>query len=178
LYSVFSAKLLLHNNLSYQLLGGTSSHNRVSILTANTPEKRIRILVVDDEADIRTVITKGLAAQGFIVDSRGDPIQALDDFKPGAYDLVLLDIRMPKMNGFELFRAIQKLDPKVRVCFITAFEIYLDEFKKVFPKIHVSCFIRKPVTVKQLAEAIRAELTRPELESEGESAQVKTRHVK
>ena len=83
-------------------------------MTASMPEKSIRVLVVDDEADIRTVITKGLSAQGFIVEARGDPIEALDEFKPGAYDLVLLDIRMPKMNGFELFRAIQKLDPKVR----------------------------------------------------------------
>ena len=139
-------------------------------MTNNAGEKIIRILVVDDEADIRTILTKGLEAEGFSVESSGSPRAVLKIFKPGAYDLLLLDIRMPEMSGFELFREIRKLDAKVRVCFITAFEIYFDEFKKVFPKIHVSCFIRKPVTVKQLAEAVRAELVRPELRVEEEPA--------
>ena len=136
----------------------------------NTGEKNIRILVVDDEADIRVILARGLEAEGFIVESSGSPKEVLNTFKPDAYDLALLDIRMPEMSGFELFREIRKLDPKVRVCFITAFEIYFDEFKKVFPKVHVSCFIRKPVTVKQLAEAVRAELVRPEFQVEEEPA--------
>jgi two-component system, OmpR family, response regulator ChvI len=139
-------------------------------LTNNAGEKIIRILVVDDEADIRTILTRGLEAEGFSVESSGSPRAVLKTFKPGTYDLLLLDIRMPEMSGFELFREIRKLDANVRVCFITAFEIYFDEFKKVFPKIHVSCFIRKPVTVKQLAEAVRAELVRPELQVEEEPA--------
>ena len=136
----------------------------------NTGEKNIRILVVDDEADIRVILARGLEAEGFIVESSDSPKEVLNTFKPDTYDLALLDIRMPEMSGFELFREIRKLDPKVRVCFITAFEIYFDEFKKVFPKVHVSCFIRKPVTVKQLAEAVRAELVRPEFQVEEEPA--------
>lgn len=133
-------------------------------------EKKVRILIVDDEPDIRFVLSKGLQAEGFSVDSSGDPEQVVETFKAGMYDLLLLDIKMPKMTGFELFREIRKVDQKVRVCFITAFEIYFDEFKRVFPKIHVSCFIRKPVTVKQLAEAVRTELGRPELQEELEAA--------
>jgi two-component SAPR family response regulator len=74
------------------------------------------------------------------------------------------------MNGFELYREIRKLDPQVRVCFITAFEIYFDEFKRVFPKINVSCFIRKPVTIAQLARAVRDELARPLLQVDEQAA--------
>jgi two-component system, OmpR family, response regulator ChvI len=145
-------------------------------LTAtNNLEKKTHILIVDDEADIRMVLTKGLQAEGFVVDSNGDPEDVQKNFKLGSYDLVLLDINMPKMNGFQLFRAIRKVDPKVRVCFITAFEVYFDEFRRVFPKIRVSCFIRKPVTIKQLAEAVRTELNRPELEEEFEAAKASTR---
>jgi two-component SAPR family response regulator len=77
---------------------------------------------------------------------------------------------MPQMNGFELYREIRKLDPQVRVCFITAFEIYFDEFKRVFPKINVSCFIRKPVTIAQLARAVRDELARPLVQEDEQAA--------
>ncbi|WP_187147440.1 response regulator [Candidatus Nitrososphaera gargensis] len=73
----------------------------------------------------------------------------------------MLDIRMPLMNGFELFKNIRKIDRKVKVCFITAFEIYFDEFRRVFPKIDVSCFVRKPITINQLAKIVREELARP-----------------
>ena len=68
---------------------------------------------------------------------------------------------MPGMNGFQLYREIRKIDKKVRVCFITAFEIYFDEFRRVFPKIHVSCFVPKPVTLSKLAQVVREELARP-----------------
>ena len=121
----------------------------------------IRILIVDDEEDIRMVLSRGLINEGFAVQAEGDPVNALKNYKKGSFDLLLLDIRMPEMNGFELYREIRKLDPQVRVCFITAFEIYFDEFKRVFPKISVSCFIRKPITISQLARTVREELSRP-----------------
>lgn len=130
-------------------------------------EKRpVKILVVDDESDITTIIKKGLEIEGFEVDGSGNPIEVLAKYKPGSYDLLILDIKMPNMTGFDLYREIRKLDKKVKVCFITAFEIYFDEFRRVFPKIHVSCFIQKPVTISQLAKAIRDELARPIIEDE------------
>lgn len=121
----------------------------------------IRILVVDDEPDIRTIITRGLENEGYEVSSEGAPKKVIQQYRQGEYDLLLLDIRMPGMSGFELYREIRKIDPRVKVCFITAFEMYYDEFRKVFPKISVSCFIRKPVTISQLANAIQEELARP-----------------
>jgi DNA-binding response OmpR family regulator len=129
-------------------------------------DRPARILVVDDEADIAFIIKKGLEKEGFKVEAKQDPKKALKEYEPGKYDLLLLDIRMPGMTGFELYKEIRKIDRKVKVCFITAFEIYFDEFKKVFPKIHVSCFIRKPVTISQLGKAIREELNRLVIEED------------
>jgi len=120
-----------------------------------------KILLVDDDADIRAVLSLGLKKEGFNVDDNGDPKDALAKYKPGEYDLLLLDISMPGMNGFQLYREIRKIDKKVRVCFITAFEIHFDEFRRVFPKIHVSCFVQKPVTISKLAQAVREEFARP-----------------
>ena len=133
-------------------------------------EKSPRILIVDDEEDIRNVITMGLRREGFEVESSGDPAQVAASYRPGSYDLVLLDIRMPGMNGFELYRKIRARDSQVRVCFITAFEIYFDEFRRVFPKLRVSCFVRKPVTLSKLAQALRDELAGPEIEEETPAA--------
>lgn len=125
-----------------------------------------RIMIVDDEKDILSILTKGLQQEGFHVDGYSDSRKALADFKSGQYDLLLFDIRMPGITGFELYREVRKVDRKVKVCFITAFEIYYNEFRRVFPKLHVSCFVRKPVTIKELARIVNEELARPALEEE------------
>jgi DNA-binding response OmpR family regulator len=79
-----------------------------------------RILVVDDEADINLTLKLALEEEGFQVDTfDDDALVALDNFRKGLYDLLILDIKMPKMNGFELCRRIKKIDSKVRVCFLT-----------------------------------------------------------
>lgn len=123
--------------------------------------KKYRILVVDDEPDITLVFRTSLEQAGFDVDAFNDPQDALAQVTAGKYDLLLLDIRMLKMNGFELYKAILKIDDKPKVCFITAFEIYYDEFKRVFPNLHVKCFIRKPISTKDLVKQVRAELESP-----------------
>ncbi|WP_268543951.1 response regulator [Candidatus Nitrosotenuis cloacae] len=121
-----------------------------------------RIFVVDDEPDITTSIKNGLTKNGFEVSTHNDPTSALESYNTGMYDLLLLDIRMPKMNGFELYREIKKKgSDSAKVCFFTAFEVYYEEFKKVFPNVEVKCFIRKPVTIKELISHINAELSEP-----------------
>ena len=112
------------------------------------------IFVVDDEADIVSLIERGLVKNGFKVDVFTDPVEALSHFKPDLYDLVLLDIKMPKMNGFELYREIRKIDSKVKVCFVTAFEVYYKEFKKVFPSLEINCVIKKPFTIQELTQQV------------------------
>ena len=117
-----------------------------------------RILVVDDEPDISSSIKRGLERNGFQVDAYTDPEKALAEFKPGAYDLLLVDIRMPKLNGFELYREFKKKNDNSKICFFTAFEVYYEEFKKVFPTLDVKCFIRKPITISDLVTHINTEL--------------------
>lgn len=155
------------DNSPRELLSGTASYKEVlRYLSKSKPGKKIRVLVVDDEDDILAVIKRGLELEGFDVTTENNPDRALSEYRPGDYELVLSDIRMPGLSGFELYREIRKIDKKVKVCFITAFEIYYDEFRRMFPKLHVNCFIRKPVTVKELAKAVREELARQEVEIE------------
>jgi DNA-binding NtrC family response regulator len=116
------------------------------------------ILIVDDELDITLAFKKGLERNGFLVDIYNDPILALSNFKSGFYDLLLVDVRMPKMNGFELYQEIEKIDKKAKVCFITAFEVYYHALKEIFPTLEVGCFIRKPIEIDDLVKKINSEL--------------------
>ena len=116
---------------------------------------RNRILIVDDEPDITLVLRLGLESNGFIVKTYNDPLLALSNFKADSYDLLLLDIKMPKMNGFELYQRLQEINLRVKICFITAFELYFDEFQRMFPKLKVECFVRKPVSIDVLSKVIK-----------------------
>jgi DNA-binding response OmpR family regulator len=114
-----------------------------------------RILVVDDEQDIALTLGEGLVEAGYDIKTFNDPALALSEFKAGAYDLLLLDVKMPGMTGFELYRKIKDIDSKVNVCFITAFESYHEEFKReFFPLGNVKGFIQKPITIEDLIKFI------------------------
>jgi two-component system response regulator ChvI len=103
-------------------------------------------------------LKKGLELEGFTVDIYNDPQAALDSFKPDTYDQIILDIRMPGMTGFELARAIWAQDPQARVCFLSSFEIYDYEAKKVFSDLNSTCFVKKPLTPTALAVHIQTHL--------------------
>lgn len=120
-----------------------------------------KIAIVDDEPDITAVLKKGLEQNGFAIEAFNDPRLALASFKPGYYDLVIIDIRMPNINGFDLYRELKKRDGNVRVCFLTAFEIYYEEFRKMFPNIDVRAFVRKPVSIAGLVKQINAVIEVP-----------------
>ncbi|MFL6329890.1 MAG: response regulator transcription factor [Nitrososphaeraceae archaeon] len=127
-------------------------------------KSQYRILLVDDEPDITLSIKIGLEEhkkQIFVVDTFNDPQEALSNFKAGLYDLLLIDIKMPKMNGFELYREIEKIDNKAKVCFITAFEVYYKSLRELFPTVKVDCYIKKPITTDDLVERIKSELVTP-----------------
>jgi len=117
-----------------------------------------RILIVDDDAGITLAFKKGLEADEFNVDTFNDPLEALSNFKATMYDLLLLDVRMPKMNGFELYKELERIDNHVKVCFITAFEVYYEALREVFPSLEVECFIRKPIEIASLIKMIKNEL--------------------
>lgn len=113
-----------------------------------------KILIVDDEPDITLVFKLGLEKYGFGVDYYNNPITALSNYKSGTYDLLLVDIRMPLMNGFELYKEIRKLDEKVKVCFMTAFDINYEDFEKAFPTMALRHFIKKPITIENLKDEL------------------------
>jgi two-component system catabolic regulation response regulator CreB/two-component system response regulator ChvI len=112
-----------------------------------------RILVVDDESDVCFALEKVLREDGFVVDSYEHPLVALDKFKPHLYDLIVLDIRMPELNGFALYRQIKRLDKKVKVCFLTAGEIY-DRVNQDISSVPANWFIRKPIENEELLKRI------------------------
>ncbi len=116
-----------------------------------------RILIVDDESDITTALKMYLEIQGFHVDAFTDPVCALAQFKVGFYQLLILDIKMPEMNGFELYTKIKKKEETVKVIFLTALSDMhdYDAFKKeVFPKEGARYFIAKPIENEEILERI------------------------
>lgn len=117
-----------------------------------------KILLVDNEADVTITIRAILQDAGFIVNTYEDPLIALSNFIPRFYDLVILDIGMPKMNGIELSRQLLELDSKVKICFITAGEANMEVLRELYPSRDLGCFIKKPVTMDQLVGRVKAEL--------------------
>lgn len=117
------------------------------------------ILVVDDEKDITFTFRVRLEGNGFKVTTFNDPVLALSCFTPGVYDALLLDIRMPQMGGFEFYRKIRKLDNRILVYFMTAFEQYYGEFKQALPTLASAYFIRKPVEIDHLVQELKSKLS-------------------
>jgi DNA-binding response OmpR family regulator len=117
-----------------------------------------KILLVDNEADVTITFKAILQDAGFIVSTHEDPLIALSNFIPRFYDLVILDIEMPKMNGIDLSRQILELDSNVKICFITAGEANIEVLRELYPTRGIGCFIKKPVTIEQLVKRVKAEL--------------------
>jgi DNA-binding response OmpR family regulator len=118
------------------------------------------IIVIDDDIEIGRIFQLYLEEGGYFVKVHDDPINALSTFRAGYYDLSLLDIRMPHMNGFELFRRLRKIDIELKACFITVFEVYYESLKEFFPNLEVTCYIRKPVTKEELLRRVANALGR------------------
>jgi two-component system, OmpR family, response regulator ChvI len=136
----------------------TSSLPFSSTSSSNVSRGSKRILLVDDEPDVTTTFKMGLEGTGYKVDAFNDPAEALSKFKVGVYDLLLLDIKMPIMNGFQLYEELEKLDRNAKVCFITAFEVYYRSLRELFPQIEIDCFIKKPIETEELVKRIQTEL--------------------
>ena len=119
--------------------------------------RQIKILLVDDQPDVIATFKMGLETYGYTIDGYTDPELALANFRPNTYHLLLLDINMPKMDGFKLFQQIEKKDPKAIVCFVTAYEMmYFEAFKEIFPDLDIGSFVRKPISIENLAKQIES----------------------
>ena len=117
-----------------------------------------KILLVDNEVDITYALTNALENYDFYIESFNDPILALNSYKSNFYDLVILDIKMPNMDGFELYNKIREKDPQVKICFLTASELFYEEFRKarflLSEKIGEEYFIQKPIKTDDLVQKI------------------------
>ena len=137
-----------------------SSNTAKKCKPSQSPETfgKQRILIVDDDSDISEVFKLSLEHDGFMVDTFNDPLLALSNYKVGSYDLLLFDMKMPGLNGLELFQRIRLLDHKVKVCFVTAFEDSQDEIKRLFPDLEKECLIKKPISLHVLNQKLKSHL--------------------
>jgi CheY-like chemotaxis protein len=125
-----------------------------------------RILIVDDNEDVTTTFKTGIEDSNnsinvnkrIEVHTSNDPVLALSEFKPNFYDLLLVDINMPHMNGFELCEKMVAIDINVKVCYMSSGEINRQALRVIYPSLSIGCFIRKPVTIDFLIKRIMSEL--------------------
>jgi DNA-binding response OmpR family regulator len=130
-----------------------------SSLLSSQSQRQKRILVIDDNPDIVLTLRVGLESDPTMqVFGFDNPVTALVEFKPNFYDLLLIDVNMPLMDGFQLAQNLVRRDLNVKVCFMTAGEINMDAAREVHPLKSIGCFIKKPIIAEQLIKRIRAEL--------------------
>ena len=117
-------------------------------------QQQKRILVKDDEQDVIITLRMALEQNGFKTDSYTNPVLAYKNFRDGLYDLVILDIKMPAVDGFLLHQKIRKTDRRVKICFLTASELYHEQVRKeqVFDGFNQESFLRKPVKINELVD--------------------------
>ena len=119
-----------------------------------------KILVVDDESDITFTLQSILEDNGFIVDIYTDPVLALRNFQANSYDVILLDIKMPDMDGFELYNKMKEIDNRAKICFLTASEMFYEDLRKARFELDESLgeryFIQKPFATEDLLRRINA----------------------
>ena len=135
-------------------------NNSGQTLPSKTPLAALKmIMVVDDCKDVNYTfkIVVSESDQRLGVHSFNDPLVALLEFRPGLYDLIIIDILMPRMNGFELYDKVRELDSNVKICFLTAAsEIYYNEvIKEAFPELDTRCFISKPIAYGDLIKQVK-----------------------
>ena len=157
-----NGKITRSNKCDSASLGepANSTDPQKETVNATTEEQRLSkvILIVDDDPDVTTVFGLGLQDEGFEVYSHNDPLEALSEFRPNFYDLLLVDINMPKIDGIELSRQILELDANVKICLITAGEANIEVLRELYPTRNIGCYIKKPVTIEELVRRVKAEL--------------------
>ena len=153
-------KITKGDNYVHTFLGEPTGLQKKSVNFTTIEEKRLSkvVLVVDDDPDMTSVFSLGLQDEGFEVYTYNDPLEVLSQFKPNFYDLLLVDINMPKMNGIDLSRKLLELDSNVKICFITAGEANIEALRELYPTRGIGCYIRKPVTIDELVRRVKAEL--------------------
>jgi DNA-binding response OmpR family regulator len=153
-------KITKSNKYEHTSLREPAGLQQESVNFTSIEEKRLSkvVLVIDDDPDMTSVFSLGLQDEGFEVYTFNDPLEVLSQFIPNFYDLLLVDINMPKMNGIDLSKRLLELDSNVKICFITAGEANIEVLRELYPTRGIGCFIKKPVTMDQLVRRVKAEL--------------------
>ena len=153
-------KITKSNKHEHTSLSEPASSQKETVNMTTIEEKRLSkvILIIDDDPDMTSVFSLGLQDEGFEVYAYNDPLEVLSKFRPNFYDLLLVDINMPKMNGIELSRQILELDANVKICFITAGEANVEVLRELYPTRGIGCFIKKPITIEHLVRRVKTEL--------------------
>jgi CheY-like chemotaxis protein len=130
-------KITKSNKHEHTSLSEPASSQKETVNMTTIEEKRLSkvILIIDDDPDMTSVFSLGLQDEGFEVYAYNDPLEVLSKFRPNFYDLLLVDINMPKMNGIDLSRQILELDSNVKICFITAGEANIEVLRELYPTI-------------------------------------------
>jgi FixJ family two-component response regulator len=141
----------------------TANNHPLQILVSKFPDatiKRIMIVDANDDVNLTFKIVLSESDRRLRVQSFTDPVDALREFRPGYYHLVIIDILLPKMNGFELYDKLRSLDSKVKICFMTTgSEIFSKEFiKEALPESDPNCFIKKPIANEDLLKRVQEAL--------------------
>jgi CheY-like chemotaxis protein len=132
-------------------------HDKESPSSHYMQHKHRNILLVDDESDICFLYQMVLNDSGYNCDSYTDSVKAIQEFRASYYDLILLDIKMPKLNGFELCKKIREQDKSVKIVFITASEAFYEDFRnKLYPDLYNIHYIQKPIGNDELVERVNA----------------------
>ena len=136
------------------------SLNRIHANIDNNNSKSI--LIVDDEHDIVNLIKHSLETDGFQVCAFTDGFAALEHFnsysKKDHHQIVISDIRMPGINGYELVKQIKQIKPQINIVLMSAFEIEKNEFLNVLPGVYIDAFIKKPFSLKTIRNVIREKI--------------------
>jgi CheY-like chemotaxis protein len=137
-------KIAKSNKFEYTSLNNSTGSQKETVNMTTIEEKRLSkvVLIVDDDPDMTSIFSLGLQDEGFEVYAHNDPLEVLSQFRPNFYDLLLVDISMPKMNGIDLSRQLLELDPNVKICFITAGEANIEVLRELYPTRDIGCFIR------------------------------------
>ena len=169
-YSIFDKSLSIHYSLydnydpshhnSAHYLENQGTNTATAIPTEGSikelpPTSLKRILIVDDDPDITLALSTVLEDNGYTVYVFNDPTDALSNFKQrGIYDLLIIDVVMPNMDGFEFYEKVKKIDNSVKACFITAYDVHSEALREIYPDFEIDCFMKKPIENEDLLRKV------------------------